>query len=174
MSAVSETSISLLASTFPPLTTVTATKIVGGILLLVLGAATLHYASPARLTRVLLTAMHDTKTTYFDALDTGIISSSNDNGIAERLSALEIEASTIHETTLHNSLSVRAALRDFLKGRTFDLLQCIHRVRQLHTHIEILKESQLRDPNPLLAMRALSLRRRYPTPASRKFCRCPA
>ncbi|KAJ7140318.1 hypothetical protein C8R43DRAFT_1238602 [Mycena crocata] len=81
MSPVTETSLSLLASALP--VTTTSAKIMDVVLFLVITAFILHYASPAHLTRVLLAAMHDAESAYFDALEAGIITASH----AEQLSA---------------------------------------------------------------------------------------
>ncbi|KAJ7819003.1 hypothetical protein B0H13DRAFT_2378580 [Mycena leptocephala] len=79
-------------------------------------------------------------------LETGLFSASDVN-TAEILSTLQLKVSKIREASLRNSLSHSGTLRQFFAGHTFTLLRCIREVRVLETHIEILKESQLRDDN---------------------------
>jgi hypothetical protein len=43
----------------------------------------------------------------------------------------------MREASLHNSLSLRSAFREFCGGHTFTLLGCIREVRVLETHIEV-------------------------------------
>ncbi|KAJ7880000.1 hypothetical protein B0H14DRAFT_3858268 [Mycena olivaceomarginata] len=115
------------------------------VLSVVVGAAgTIHYASPQRLTGVLVAAMADVKKTYLEAVENGALYAS-DAHIAEVFSNLQLEVSTIRQASLLSSLSHYAMLCDVLKGRTFTILRCIHEVHELGTHIEILKESQLRE-----------------------------
>ncbi|KAJ7300863.1 hypothetical protein DFH08DRAFT_828059 [Mycena albidolilacea] len=115
------------------------------VLSVVVGAAgTIHYASPQRLTGVLVVAMADVKKTYLEAVENGALCAS-DTHIAEKFSNLQLEVSTIRQAFLISSLSHYAMLCDVLKGRTFTILHCIHELHELGTHIEILKESQLRE-----------------------------
>ncbi|KAJ7880053.1 hypothetical protein B0H14DRAFT_3858296 [Mycena olivaceomarginata] len=51
-------------------------------------------------------------------------------------SSLQLEVSAIRKASLHSSLSHYAMLCDFLKGRTFTVLCCLHKVHELETHIE--------------------------------------
>ncbi|KAJ7300864.1 hypothetical protein DFH08DRAFT_828060 [Mycena albidolilacea] len=100
------------------------------VLSVVVGAAeTIHYASPQRLTGVLVVAMADVK----KKISRG------------RREWGPLEVSTIRQASLLSSLSHYAMLCDVLKGRTFTILCCIHEVHKLGTHIEILKESHLRE-----------------------------
>ncbi|KAJ7300868.1 hypothetical protein DFH08DRAFT_828062 [Mycena albidolilacea] len=126
------------------------------VLLALIGTAgTIHYASPQRLTRILVEAMADVKKTYLEAVENGALCAS-DVHTAEAFSSLQLEVSTIRHASLHSSLSHYAMLCGFLKGRTLSILRCIHQVHELGTHIEfprqlnmiveqILKESQLRE-----------------------------
>ncbi|KAJ7334309.1 hypothetical protein DFH08DRAFT_1083702 [Mycena albidolilacea] len=107
-------------------------------------AGTIHYASPQRLTGVLVVAMADVKKTYLEAVENGALCAS-DAHIAEVFSNLQLEVSTIRQASLLSCLSHYAMLCDVLKGRTFTILRCIHEVHELGTHIEILKESQLHE-----------------------------
>ncbi|KAJ7880033.1 hypothetical protein B0H14DRAFT_3129521 [Mycena olivaceomarginata] len=88
--------------------------------------------------------MADVKKTYLEAVENGALCAS-DAHIAEVFSNLQLEVSTIRQASLLSSLSYYAMLCDALKGRTFTILRCIHEVHELGTHIEILKESQLRE-----------------------------
>ncbi|KAJ7117770.1 hypothetical protein C8R44DRAFT_879308 [Mycena epipterygia] len=159
MSALSETTISLLTSA-PPMSA--TANITTGVVVLTMMALIVHYASPKRLTRVLVAAIQDTENAYLAAIEAGVLSKS-DVHTAARLSSLQIKVSHIREVTLSSSLSYFGVLRDFFKGRSFVILKCIHDVRSLEAEIEILKEGNLRDPDSL-ALRAatqmVSLRQR--------------
>ncbi|KAJ7880031.1 hypothetical protein B0H14DRAFT_3129520, partial [Mycena olivaceomarginata] len=141
MPSLPETSLSIIAD-LPVNSTPWA---VGGGLSLMIGAA--YYASPQRLTRVLVDAMADVKKKYLEAVENGALCVS-DAHTAATFSSLQLEVSTIRKASLHSSLSHYAMLCDFLKGRTFTVLRCLHKVRELETHIEVCKLSLAR---PLLA-----------------------
>ncbi|KAJ7931625.1 hypothetical protein B0H13DRAFT_2308345 [Mycena leptocephala] len=154
-----EACLSILSSALPaPGNTAVLFILVG-----LIAAGIVHYASPLRLTRVLVTAIANLEKIYLEALETGLLSAS-DSDTAEMLSTLQLKVSKIRETSLRNSLSHSGTVREFFGGRTFSLLGCIREVRALETHIEILKENQLREDSshPLLnRVRAVSLRRRH-------------
>ncbi|KAJ7491970.1 hypothetical protein FB451DRAFT_1501240 [Mycena latifolia] len=133
MSCLSETSLSLLASA-PP-TTSNATYILLGALVFTAVAYIVYYASPTRLTPILVTAIAETEKTYLEALEAGVLPKS-DADTATTLTSLQIKVSNIREATLRHSLSYRAALCAFLKGRTLTVLYCIRDVHRLETHIE--------------------------------------
>ncbi|KAJ6581776.1 hypothetical protein B0H19DRAFT_1229010 [Mycena capillaripes] len=158
MSAFSPTESSILGSA---LSTSSTSASMLAVIIVVVVAGIIHYVSPMRLMRVLVAAIAKTENTYLEALETGWLPPSDDQ-TAERLSTLQLEVSVIREAYLRNSLSRCTALREFLKGRTFTVLQCINEVRKLETHLEILKETQLRESklNPLNRMRTVSLRQR--------------
>ncbi|KAJ7491967.1 hypothetical protein FB451DRAFT_1551426 [Mycena latifolia] len=170
MSCLSETSLSLLASA-PP--TSTETYILLGALVFTATAYIVYYASPARLTPILVAAIAETEKTYLEALEAGVLPKSDAN-MAATLTSLQIKASNIREATLRHSLSYRTALCAFLKGRTLTVLYCIRDVRRLEIHIEarlyfsILKETRLRaaDPASESATRTVSLRQRHKNNAS--------
>ncbi|KAJ7117783.1 hypothetical protein C8R44DRAFT_879320 [Mycena epipterygia] len=167
MSSFSETSFSLLASD-PP--TSTATRVIFGALLIASMVCLIHFASPMRLTRVLVAAIKDAEETYLEAIEAGVLSKF-DIDTAAMLYGLQIKVSHIRVTSLHNSLSTRQAFRGFFKGRTFTILRCIHEVRELEAHIEILKEEHLRAPNPL-PLGTVSLRQRHVHASGLKICKC--
>ncbi|KAJ7880024.1 hypothetical protein B0H14DRAFT_3434764 [Mycena olivaceomarginata] len=75
---------------------------VGGGLSLMIGAA--YYASPQRLTRVLVDAMADVKKKYLEAVENGVLCAS-DAHTAATFSSLQLEVSTIRKASLHSSLS---------------------------------------------------------------------
>ncbi|KAJ7803043.1 hypothetical protein B0H13DRAFT_1931577 [Mycena leptocephala] len=165
--------LSILPSALPTSgnTTINAT-IFGVHFMLVIAAGIVHYASPPRLTRVLVTAIASVEQIYLDALELGVLSAS-DIDTAEMLSTLQLKVSKILETSLRNSLSHSGTLREFFGGRTFTLLRFIREVRVLETHIEILKENQLHEDNlhPYVIqchtrVAVLSLRRRRRSPDS--------
>ncbi|KAJ6527204.1 hypothetical protein DFH09DRAFT_1094872 [Mycena vulgaris] len=145
MSSLSETSLTILAST-PP-TSSTTNKVLFGVFVLTMAACIVHYASPMRLTRVLVAAIAEAEKTYLEAVEAGVLSK-YDVHMGGTLTSLRFKVSHIRETSLRNSLSYRTAFCEFIKGRTLTLLQCIGEVRGVETHIEILKEEQLRDFYP--------------------------
>ncbi|KAJ7140319.1 hypothetical protein C8R43DRAFT_1131685 [Mycena crocata] len=157
MSHISEISLFLLTSALPPSTSF---RIMTAVLFLTLTATGIYYASPARLTHVLVVTMQDARTTYFSALEAGIISSSNFVDMSQQFSALQTKVSIIRSATLRNSLSLGVTLREFLKGYALTVQECIHEVQEFQTRIEILKEERLHDPSPIMAVQATSLRRR--------------
>ncbi|KAJ7931606.1 hypothetical protein B0H13DRAFT_2524425 [Mycena leptocephala] len=141
-----EACLSILPSALPAPGSTINTTIFGVVFMLVVAAGIAHYASPLRLTRVLVAAIANVENTYLEALETGLLSAS-DIDTAELLSTLQLKVSKIREATLRNSLSHSGTLREFFEGHTFTLLRCIHEMRVLETHIEILKENQLREDN---------------------------
>jgi hypothetical protein len=147
-----EACLSILPSTLPAPGSAINTTIFGVLLMLVVAAGIIHYASPPRLTRVLVTAIANLEKTYLEALETGLLSAS-DIDTAEMLStcapctlhpyyfqsldSLQLKGSKIREASLRNSLSHSGTLREFFGGHTFTLLRCIREVRVLETHIEV-------------------------------------
>jgi hypothetical protein len=79
MSSLSELEacLSILPSVLPAPGGTTNTTIFGVLLMLVISAGTIHYASPPRLTCVLVTAIANVEKTYLDALETGLLSASD-------------------------------------------------------------------------------------------------
>ncbi|KAJ7117751.1 hypothetical protein C8R44DRAFT_983200 [Mycena epipterygia] len=159
MSSLSETTMTFLASD-PPMST--TTEVIFLALLITSLACLVHFASPMRLTRVLVAAIDNVANTYLEAIEAGVLSKS-DVHTAAMLSSLQIKVSHIREASLRSSLSRFGALCDFCKGRTLTVLRTIREVHELEAHIEILKEEHLRDPNCLAlvtATRKVALRRR--------------
>ncbi|KAJ7759124.1 hypothetical protein B0H16DRAFT_1720540 [Mycena metata] len=142
MSSIPEVSTLLITESPPP--TRISSIIVAILILPAIMAAFIHYASPGRLTRVLVDIMEDTEATYLEGLETGRLSAS-DIQTAEAVSSLQLKVSNIREASLRNSLSCWATLREFFTGHTMTLLSCIWKVYQLQVHLEILKEQRLRD-----------------------------
>ncbi|KAJ7117774.1 hypothetical protein C8R44DRAFT_201175 [Mycena epipterygia] len=180
MSTLGDATLSVLTSA-PPMSTI-AKAIIGVLLLSTMMAFIIHHASPMRLTDVLVAAIKDTETAYLTAIEAGVLSKSDVHTaamlsrylrstqiafpiIVEPLArSLQIKVSHIREATFHNSLSTHRVLREFFKGRTFTVLNCIAEVRALEAHIEILKEGHLRDPDSLAfgaATRTVFLRQRH-------------
>ncbi|KAJ7213053.1 hypothetical protein GGX14DRAFT_564098 [Mycena pura] len=124
-------------------------------------AGTMYYASPSRLSRIMVAAIAsaDSEATYSEALESGALFATDVhiNDIAEKMSrsvhsfklpqrkipvpntpcSLHTKVSKIRETTLRNSLSCRAAFHQYLTGHPFTLVQCIWEVRDFQTHIEV-------------------------------------
>ncbi|KAJ7815001.1 hypothetical protein B0H13DRAFT_2381351 [Mycena leptocephala] len=158
-----EACLSVLPSALPAHgTDTTNTAVLIALVIFVVAAGIVHYTSPLRLTRVLITAIANVEEIYLEALETGLLSAS-DIDTVEMLSTLQLKVSKIREASLRNSLSHSGTLREFFGGRTFTLLRCIREVRVLEIHIEILKETQLREDSlhPFAnCARAVSLCRR--------------
>ncbi|KAJ7931664.1 hypothetical protein B0H13DRAFT_2524510 [Mycena leptocephala] len=131
-----EACLSILPSALPaPASTITSTAILVAPLVLAVVAGIVHYVSPPRLTRVLVVDIANVEKIYLEALETGLLSTSDIN-TAEMLSLLQLKVSQIREASLRNSLSHSGTLREFFGGCTFTLLRCIREVRVLETHIE--------------------------------------
>ncbi|KAJ7491971.1 hypothetical protein FB451DRAFT_1216493, partial [Mycena latifolia] len=160
MASVPETSLSLIAAA-PP--TSTTTKVLIAACAFAVAACGMHYASPLRLTHVLVAAIAAAEKTYLEAVKSGILKSDVD--MAAMLTRLQLTVSTIREGCLRNSLSYRAAICGFVKGDTLTVLQCLHEVRAFEARIEILKEGRLRasDATSESAARVVSLRQRQKT-----------
>ncbi|KAJ7696490.1 hypothetical protein B0H17DRAFT_1197997 [Mycena rosella] len=172
MTSLGEASISLAQSALPSSKSTTTNVIVGAVIL-ALSAFFVHYTSPMRLTAVLVAALHETEEAHLAAVEAGVLSGSDVH--TEMLSSLQMKVSIIREASLCNSLSSSQALRELLKGHTLALLRCIWEVQGLQTHIEILKERQLRHlglPGIGTPTRAVAFRRRYDRFNSFKRCKC--
>ncbi|KAJ7654545.1 hypothetical protein DFH06DRAFT_1329810 [Mycena polygramma] len=100
-----------------------------------------HYASPVRLTVILEAAMSKAKATFTNALEAGHLSYSE----VDRFNTLQREVSAIKMETLGNSRSYWGSLWGFLKGRTFTVLLCIWKARDLETEMKVkmLKETRV-------------------------------
>ncbi|KAJ7281286.1 hypothetical protein C8J57DRAFT_1558774 [Mycena rebaudengoi] len=142
MSSIGETSLSFLSSI---LSNSTANTIIGASILTGTTALVTHHISPTRLTRVLVTLMHETDTLYIRAVEAGLVPSDVD---ADALFKLQLKCSELHEERLRNSLSTWKMLAEFFRGRSLALYCCIKDVQDLKTRIEISKEEQLRNLNP--------------------------
>ncbi|KAJ7252647.1 hypothetical protein C8J57DRAFT_1661773 [Mycena rebaudengoi] len=140
--SMSETSLSFLSSILP---NNAANTIIGASALTAATAFGIHHVSPARLTRVLVTLMHETDTMHIRAVEAGLVFSDVD---PDALFKLQIKVSELHEESLRNSLSTWKMLAEFFRGRSLVLYQCIRDVQDLKTRIEISKEEQLRNLNP--------------------------
>ncbi|KAJ7199266.1 hypothetical protein C8J57DRAFT_1545196 [Mycena rebaudengoi] len=122
MSSMGETSLSLVSSILP---NNTANTIIGAFILTVATALGIHHISPTRLTRVLVTLMHETDTMYIRAVEAGLVPSDVD---ATTLFKLLIKVSDIHKESLRNSLSTWKMFAEFLRGRSLALYRCIRDV----------------------------------------------
>ncbi|KAJ7716129.1 hypothetical protein B0H16DRAFT_1476932 [Mycena metata] len=129
MTPISDSALPIVESAFPFSGATMNFKLVAAFVVPALAACIIYYASPMRLTNVLVAAIHDVERTYFDALDAR-------NSVLSAVYSLRLKVSVIRETTLRNSLSQHVAFREFLKGRTFALFECIEEVRVLQIQIE--------------------------------------
>ncbi|KAJ6581708.1 hypothetical protein B0H19DRAFT_1251889 [Mycena capillaripes] len=103
-------------------------------------AVVIHYASPKRLTGILIDAMAQLKKTSSDVFEAGRLSAPE----IEKLRLLKHKLSAIQAETLEDSRSYLGTICRVLKGRTFTMLFCIWEVRDLEMHIKI----QLLTPYP--------------------------
>jgi hypothetical protein len=121
-------------------------------------AATIHYASPQRLTEVLITALSKAENTYVEVLQMGLLSVTETEALYMYVRSLSIsrlftgvlnsffqlsvslqhKVSTIHVATMLDSLSWRAGLQGFFKGRTLTILSCIREVQGFETQIKVI------------------------------------
>ncbi|KAJ7819000.1 hypothetical protein B0H13DRAFT_2132084 [Mycena leptocephala] len=142
----------MVANSALPITA--TTTILAAFITPAVAAATVHYASPQRLTEVLIAALSKAENTYIDVLQMGLLSVTE----TEALYTLQRKVSAIHVATMRDSLSWWAGLQGFFKGRTLTVLSCIREVQGFETQIKILKEAHLRESNlNPLCTRAVSL-----------------
>ncbi|KAJ6518971.1 hypothetical protein C8R45DRAFT_918067 [Mycena sanguinolenta] len=166
MSAIPETSLSLLSQSNSPSPPRTFT----GILLAIsVAAVALYYASPTRLIRVLVCALADVENAYLAGVENGLAFSA-DKDVAARLSVLQLKVSTLHELSLRSSLSLFSTLYDtFNIRRSVAVLHCLHGVGNLYRDLQ-------RVPTPQRHVRvrvALSMPSRSPHhdfPPSARLC----
>ncbi|KAJ7759058.1 hypothetical protein B0H16DRAFT_1456959 [Mycena metata] len=116
-----------------PLSPATSTKVMIGLILI---GASLHYASPTRLTHVLSDAMSSLEKVYTDLVCMQLMGLLTADDVA-RLNLLQLEVGVLRAQTLLHSLSWRATIREFLRGRSFTLYRCINEVRDLETHFRV-------------------------------------
>ncbi|KAJ7654548.1 hypothetical protein DFH06DRAFT_517065 [Mycena polygramma] len=133
MLAVRETAFSVVASAFANNLTIKALAVITVFVVIPL---TVHYASPTRLTDILVNIMSRVNALCAEALEAGHLSSSE----MEKLRNLQRKVSAINLETLQNSRSHWKGLCGFLKGRTFTVFFCICEARDFETQIKILKE----------------------------------
>ncbi|KAJ7213058.1 hypothetical protein GGX14DRAFT_393260 [Mycena pura] len=135
MSGISE-SLAAAAASAPTNTPVQA---ILAMLVLAIAGTMYYYASPSRLTRIMVAAIANAEKVYIDALESGALSATDVHidDIAEKMSSLHTKVSEIRETTLRNSLSHRAAFRQYLTGHAFALVECIWEVHDFQTRIEV-------------------------------------
>ncbi|KAF7356435.1 hypothetical protein MVEN_00976400 [Mycena venus] len=142
MATIPESTL-LFTSAIPTSASSNNRGLLASLIVIAIFAGTLHYISLLRLTGVLVTAICQVEKKYLDALETGLLSTS-DVDTVEILSTLQCKVSSIREASLRSSLSWRETLREFYKGHSFSVIRCISEVRALDTHIEVMKELQLR------------------------------
>ncbi|KAF7370447.1 hypothetical protein MSAN_00676400 [Mycena sanguinolenta] len=163
MSILPETSLSLLSNPTHPPRPGTSPEFSSSSRLWVEHSIMRCSASPARLAPVLVSALADVENKYLAGVENGVLSAEVD--FAEKLAVLQLEVSTLRETSLRSSLSPLSAFYDtFNICRSVALLRCLRRVRGLETIIEISHETQLREiaccQCPLANRASISLRRR--------------
>ncbi|KAJ7252642.1 hypothetical protein C8J57DRAFT_1722849 [Mycena rebaudengoi] len=135
----------------------------GASILVLAIACMIHRIWPMRLTYVLVALMKETEKLYYDAVEAGELP--RDAGTEEELLGLQKKVSEIRLDSLRNSLSNWTTLGDFFQGRSITLLQCRDEIQRFNTHLEILKETQMRTHltsiNRGTAALAMSLKRRH-------------
>ncbi|KAJ7505615.1 hypothetical protein B0H11DRAFT_2334249 [Mycena galericulata] len=197
MSPISESSASFLAATLP---ISTATKFVLITSILACLAYIVRAISPARLTRVMSSALAATEDSFIQAVEDGSFHCQYVGALAERLASqisLQIDVSILRKATLRDSLSHWTLfLQYFQFRRTLAILRCIQEARAIEanievgpsfsywtecralsaTHFKILKEGQLRELSleaaTAVAARTISMRRRQLSLPSRGSNSC--
>ncbi|KAJ7300865.1 hypothetical protein DFH08DRAFT_1090417 [Mycena albidolilacea] len=140
MPSLPEASRSLLAA--DSAVNLTSWVVAGGVLLI--GAGGFHYASPPAPHACSLRSHGRRRKNIPQTVENGALSAS-DVHTRKTFFSLQLKLFTIRQASLRSSLSHYATFCDILKGRTFSPLRCVHDVRELGTHIKILKESQIRE-----------------------------
>ncbi|KAJ7759092.1 hypothetical protein B0H16DRAFT_1720514 [Mycena metata] len=131
-------SLPIIASLFSPATKVVLVGIIG----LPLVGTSLHYASPAYLTRVLSDAMNNLEKTYTDMICAELprlLTAEEVEHLSSSLHSLQLKADKHRTENLLNFLSWRATICDFIPGRSVTPFRCIEEVRDLKTRSGILK-----------------------------------
>ncbi|KAJ7781878.1 hypothetical protein DFH07DRAFT_935740 [Mycena maculata] len=139
--SASKPSLQFLLSALP---STSATNVL--ILIVIIGmliASVVCYASPTRLTKKLVASLYDAETLYHDVVETGVVSTSDTaqvqkfEELEELLAKLQLKVSEIRTATLRNSLPKRTALAEFLRGASFTILRCLEDVEGFKARIEI-------------------------------------
>ncbi|KAJ7759122.1 hypothetical protein B0H16DRAFT_1720538 [Mycena metata] len=142
-------SLSILASPLPP---ATAAKIMLAIFGLLLIVASLHYASPTRLTRVLSDAMSDLDKAFIEVTTAGLLgllSAEDMQAVVSTYQMLRIKVGTLQTDALRNSTSWCTSLYNVFAGRSVSLLRCIKEVEEFQRHLQILQEDHRNSTNSL-------------------------
>ncbi|KAJ6581704.1 hypothetical protein B0H19DRAFT_1251884 [Mycena capillaripes] len=130
MPIIPEASVSVIASELPNNLSI---KVLVAIFIFAVIVVILHYASPQRLTDVLVDAMTKLKKTSAEALETDHLSGSE----IETLKTLKRKVSAVQAETLSSSRSYWKPIYNFFKFRTLTVLVCIREVRDFEKHIKI-------------------------------------
>ncbi|KAF8216704.1 hypothetical protein K438DRAFT_1953607 [Mycena galopus ATCC 62051] len=152
MSTIADTSFSFLTQSIPTSAVSTPNILVALGIFAVLMAHIIRHTAPMRLTSTLVAAIHEAEKAYLGAIEAGMLPGSDVNvdlRLSRHRQSLQIQVSNIREASLRNSLSSWLSLREYFRGRSLTILECIWEVQMLKTDIEILKEEQLRELNPL-------------------------
>ncbi|KAJ7043789.1 hypothetical protein C8F04DRAFT_1175539 [Mycena alexandri] len=135
MPGIPDGSLPILTSLLSPATVAKVTLYIIGLVLII---ASLYYVSPTRLTRVLSDAMSNLDKLSADILSAGLLGLMTPDKVAA--------VGMFRAETLLHSLSWRATICEFFKGRSLTLYRCINEVRDLETHIRILEQEHRRPP----------------------------
>ncbi|KAJ7759061.1 hypothetical protein B0H16DRAFT_1885020 [Mycena metata] len=141
-------SLSILASPLPP---ATAAKIMLAIFGLLLIVASLHYASPTRLTRVLSDAMSDLDKVFIEVTTAGLLgllSAEDMQAVVWTYQMLRIEVGTLQSDALRNSTSWCTSLYSVFT-RSKRLFRCIKQVRDFQRRLQVLQKDHRNKTNSL-------------------------
>ncbi|KAJ7037223.1 hypothetical protein C8F04DRAFT_1092976 [Mycena alexandri] len=116
-----------------------------GLLLIV---TSLHYVSPARLTRVLSDAMSSLEKLYLDMAMAGLLGLLPTTTFTP-MQILRVKVGVNQTETLRNSKSWRTSLSSFFAGRSVSLFRCIEEVKDFQRHLQILQEDHRHRTNSL-------------------------
>ncbi|KAJ7043792.1 hypothetical protein C8F04DRAFT_1251175 [Mycena alexandri] len=144
-----DASLPILASLLSPATAAKAMLAIFGVIIIV---ASLHYASPTRLARVLSDAMNGLEKLYLEMAMAGLLGllpSDDIHTVVSTMQLLRVEVGMLKTEALRNSKSWRASLLDFFTGRSVSLFRCIKEVKDFQTHLKILQEDHRHRTNSL-------------------------
>ncbi|KAJ6518987.1 hypothetical protein C8R45DRAFT_918083 [Mycena sanguinolenta] len=159
MSTIPETSLSLVSQSNPTSSPWTFTGI---LLAITIAAVALYYASPTRLTCVVVSALADVESTYLAAVENDIVGS-DDVDVAERLAALQLTVSTLRSLSLCRSLSLSplSFLSDMFNiRRSILVLRCLREISNESRLRDVASASDSRCQCPLANRTTISRRRR--------------
>ncbi|KAJ7759115.1 hypothetical protein B0H16DRAFT_1885045 [Mycena metata] len=149
MPGLPDASLPILASPLSPATAANVTLCIIGLVLVV---ATLYYASPTRLTRVLSDAMSNLDNAFVVVSTAGLLgllSPADMQTVVSTYQMLRVKVGTLQADTLRNSRSWCTSLCSLFAGGSVSLFRCIKEVKDFERHLQILQEDHRNRTNAL-------------------------